>query len=238
MKHRALPSSGIQWLIFAVTSLGVVVTGGAIAVLLVGFPGVAQADRVVAIGTIFGAGTFVFAIIGTLVAAQAYANSVQRPDLYVVDVIPLGQAAPWMGDWTLKITLGNRGSVAARFIAVRVTFTNDWRWQLVGSFTSEWITDQSTNPFFERIAWAGGADAVVHPGWEYLLPALGPPRSIYAMDLQHGGGAVVQDDRGEMVPMRNPETVELIVEVVADANRAIQRAFGFFVGVAPIAAGG
>ena len=124
------------------------------------------------------------------------------------------QASPPSGTFGLKITVANRGPIAARFVAVRVTFSN-WRWQFQSpNVPRSWHADYSTNPFFERVTWEGGADAVVHPTWPYLLPLLGNLVSNRSF-----GEFKVPNDAGEMVPDIIPKTIDFTVEIVADRMR-------------------
>jgi hypothetical protein len=182
-------------------------------VLARGVPSDVSTSQFAAIGTILGGGGFLFAIVATVVAVMAYANSLPKPDLYVETVQQVAQTFPPSGTWGLKITLGNRGTVAARFVAVRVTFF-DWGWQFTDAATrarTPWRVDYSTNPFFDRATWEGGADAVLHPTWPYIVPELGPLRSNFSF-----GSFSVPSDAGEMIPVPVPKSIDFAIEIVAD----------------------
>jgi hypothetical protein len=210
--RRALFVVAIVWPLVGIAALVILVSG---AVLVGGVPKGVTTDRVTAVGTILGAGGFLLAIVATIIAVIAYVNSLPRPDLFVDNVEQVAQAFPPSGTWGLKITLGNRGQVAARFVAVRVTFSN-WRWQFTDrTAPSAWtIEDYSTNPSFERASWEGGADAVIHPTWPYTLPELGSLTS----SLSFGMGYVA-NDAGEMVPEVIPPSIDFSIEIVADRMR-------------------
>lgn len=194
----------MSWNRRALVPIGLLVVIGVVAVafscvaLASGFPDRVIADRLAAVGTILGAGGFGLALVATGLAVLAYVNSLPRPDVYVISVEQVAQAFPPAGSWGLKVTLGNRGEVAARFVAVRVTFS-DWRWQFGTAAPTPWTPDYSTNPFFERVTWEGGADAVLHPTWPYLLPELGQLVS----SLSFGSGYV-------------PSSIDFKIEIVAN----------------------
>ena len=197
----------------ALVAIAAVVIVTSALVLVRGAPSGITANQLAAIGTILGGGGFLFAIVATVVAVVAYANSLPKPDLYVETVEQVAQASPPAGTWGLRITLGNRGTVAARFVAVRVTFSN-WRWQFTDAATrarTPWRVDYSTNPFFDRATWEGGADAVLHPTWVYLVPELGYLRSNFSF-----GSFSVPNDAGVMVQVPVPKSIDFTIEIVAD----------------------
>jgi hypothetical protein len=201
----------------ALVAIAAVVIVMSALVLVRGAPSGVTANQFAAIGTILGGGGFLFAIVATVVAVVAYANSLPRPDLYVQTLEQVAQAFPPSGTWGLKITLGNGGQVAARFVAVRVTFSN-WGWQFADAPTrarTPWRVDYSTNPFFSRATWEGGADAVLHPTWPYIIPELGPLNSNFSF-----GSFAVANDAGEMVPVPVPKSIDLTIEIVADRMTA------------------
>jgi hypothetical protein len=210
----------------ALVLIAAAVIRASIAVLAGGVPKGITTDQLAAIGTILGGGGFLFAIVATVVAVIAYANSLPRPDLIVHNVEQIAQAFPPSGTWGLKITLSNRGKVAARFVAVRVTFSN-WRWQFADrTVPSAWtIEDYSTNPFFERATWEGGADTVIHPTWQYTLPELGSLNSSLSFGMSY-----TENEAGEMVPDRVPESIDFVIEIVADRMRPKSLSSGFSIG--------
>lgn len=142
-----------------------------------GFPSAVttDADRLAAEAALFGGGAFTLAAVATVIAIIAFVNSTEKPSLSLTDGVLLAAARDeWERMWTHGILLENHGRVAARFVAVRVTIEGAvmnvaaggvvaWRTQTI---TSVGITVQAI--------WEGGADAVVHPGWTYEVPPLGP----------------------------------------------------------------
>ncbi len=203
--------------IAALIAIAVAVSAASALVLARGVPSGVSTNQLAAIGTILGGGGFLFAIVATVVAVVAYANSLPKPDLYVETVEQVAQASPPAGTWGLKVTLSNRGTVAARFVAVRVTFS-DWRWQFTDAATrarTPWRVDYSTNPFFDRATWEGGADAVLHPTWAYLVPELGYLRSNFSF-----GSFSVPDENGVLVQVPVPKSIDFTIEIVADRMTA------------------
>jgi len=157
-------------------------------------PPTASADRWAAEGALFGAGAFVLAVLATAIATIAFVNSTDRPKLRIEPSYtwrptpdpPSPDAIPGrFPDWSLQLSIYNDGPVAARNLAVRVTFTDP------GLFAPDWITLEtrdgasSLSPWRAanpndlspaQVWWEGGADAVVHPSprWPYQVPQLGP----------------------------------------------------------------
>jgi hypothetical protein len=127
-------------------------------------------DQWAALGTLYGAGAFVLALIATALAAIAYINSTEKPLLVLAQTsMPVGYQG-----WFFSLRLENRGPVAARFVAVKLKF-NGTRIRLpYGGYPMEpkWTSgrpggwDLATEAF-----WEGGADAVLHPRWPYQLPS-------------------------------------------------------------------
>jgi len=204
---------GIAFVIMLVLVAGAAVTA-ALVVLHSGVPGDITDHELTAIGAVLGAGGFLLAATATVVAVVAYFSALPRPDIRLVSAEMVAQASPPSGTFGLKITVANRGPIAARFVAVRVTFSN-WRWQFQSpNVPRAWQADYSTNPFFEQVTWEGGVDAVVHPTWTYLLPLLGNLVSNRSF-----GEFKVQNEAGEMVPDVIPKTIDFAVEIVADRMR-------------------
>ncbi len=126
-------------------------------------------DQWAALGAIYGAGALALAVLATVIATVAYTNATERPAL-----VMHSSMAMQFQDWSLTIELENRGRVAARFVAVRLGFvgaglalpyTNfpiDGAWR---SGPAGW--DGATKAF-----WDGGADVVIHPNWNYVIPVL------------------------------------------------------------------
>jgi hypothetical protein len=193
----------------AVICIAVII--GSVLVLSAGVPRAITDTQFTAVGTILGAGGFLLAITATVIAFAAYFNSLPRPDVQLVSADPVAQSFPPVGTLGLKVTIENKGVVAARFVAVRVTFSN-WRWQFEDrNAPTAWVADYSTNPFFEQVTWEGGADAVIHPTWPYHLPLLGPLKSHRSF-----GAFSVPNEAGVMVPDVTPKSIDFTVEIVAD----------------------
>jgi hypothetical protein len=124
-------------------------------------------DQWAALGTLYGAGAFVLALIATALAAIAYINSTEKPLLVLAQTsMPVG-----FQDWSFSLRLENRGQVAARFVAVRLKFNGTRIAHDGHPMEPKWTSgrpggwDLSTEAF-----WEGGADAVLHPRWPYQLP--------------------------------------------------------------------
>ena len=203
---------GIAFVIVLILVAGAAVTASVV-VLRSGVPSGITDHQLTAIGAILGAGGFLLAAAATVIAVVAYFNSLPRPDLRLVSAEMVAQAYPPSGTFGLKVTIENKSAVAARFVAVRVTFSN-WRWQFQDrNEPTAWVADYSTNPFFEQVTWEGGADAVVHPTWPYVLPLLGHLWSDRSTPIS------VPNEAGEMVPDVVPKSIDFTVEIVADRMR-------------------
>jgi len=175
-----------------IASLVVVVLGAAILSFEVwpaGWPSnKTPSDQWAALAAIYGAGGFLLAVFATLIATIAYSNSTEKPVLVLAFVryqgggstpnvnlvespsLPYGE----IPDWTLRIIVRNDGLVAARFLAMRVTL--DGAGFFPGGRSIEpWRAGTETGT--PVVWWEGGADAVVHPNWEYrVLPLVCPVR--------------------------------------------------------------
>jgi hypothetical protein len=88
-----------------------------------------ESDRWAAVGTAFGFGAFMLAVLGTVIAIVAYGKAVQRPALTVIEASQLfsgpdetSLAFPaGVAHWTLLLGIRNDGPVAATNVAVRVS---------------------------------------------------------------------------------------------------------------------
>lgn len=104
----------------------------------------------------------ILALAASAVALLAYRNSMQRPDLDLGAVNSLDVVA---------LTLTNVGSATARYPVVRVHFTAPYEFdpEYLGV---EWRREDFTaDGLYRTISWYGEG-AVVHPGFEFHLPAI------------------------------------------------------------------
>ena len=182
-------------------------------------PQTASADRWAAEGAAFGGGAFLLAVLATAIAVIAYVNSTERPALRLEAEYP-GRDEPlainWnnsapdesgqitssgerMG-WSLNLRIHNDGPVAARFVAIQVTFGQGAHLELKGRRPDlrPWLARSDRLEATDYVRWEGGADAVVHPSWTYPVPQLGDtylimsgpqPQTAFTFDVE-----VVADD--------------------------------------------
>jgi hypothetical protein len=137
-----------------------------------------EADRLAAIGAVFAGGGFSLAVVATIVAVFAYINATEKPWLRIAepDVLWVGdpvQSMPATRTLVYSVRLANDGLVAARFVAIRITFVGAVA-EVPAGRLHPWHAASDQAPASGRLWWEGGADAVVHPGWEYEVPTLGP----------------------------------------------------------------
>jgi hypothetical protein len=172
----------------------VVPVAWAVSIALHKAPNGPPADPWSATGTVFGGGAFVLAVLATIIATAAFVNSTERPELHLIAMYPggtlIGPLTPaWTNgqpdesgqitsvaessDWGLDLILYNAGPVAARFVALQVTFGDGARLDTKGSAgaLAPWHRPTTVT---DELRWEGGADAVVHPSWYYTVPQLGP----------------------------------------------------------------
>jgi hypothetical protein len=144
----------------------------------------ASGDRWVAEGAIVGAGAFLLAVLATAIATVAYINSTEKPSLRLEAHYPghdqaaeLAREGLSIPDWSLQLRLYNDGPVAARQVAVRVTFSKGVSLSTPANAITlaPWYTASPEDKNPSQLWWEGGADAVVHPSptWPYQLPQLG-----------------------------------------------------------------
>ncbi len=163
------------------------------------FPPTKAADQWAAEGAVFAAGAFLMAVLATAIATVAYINSTERP-LVRVAVSHPGETDPWRASWVrdardqsgekttraefdgwfLTLRLFNDGPVAARFVAIRVTFRDGAHLSVRRLESLRPCQAGSPRVTYARkervfytasVSWEGGADAAVHPSWEYDVPA-------------------------------------------------------------------
>jgi hypothetical protein len=205
-------------IIASIAVLAALVVGASLAVWFFGTPH-ATTDQWAAITVILGVGGFVFAIIATIVAVVAFERTIQRPALGVARIDYPMQALPPEGSFSIDLKLENNGQVAARFVAVRITFTNTWwRFAMLGS---KWEGNFGTSPHFAQATWEGGADAVVHPHWQYDVPELGPLTS------SDQGAIATSDETGNLIPVVFPSSIDYTIEIVADGMKPITTEHSF-----------
>ncbi len=158
------------------------------------FPPGKPADPWAAEGAIFGIGAFVLAVLATIIATIAFVNSSEKPSLQLEAYCP-GRDEPlamsWNSgqpdescrvtsageypNWLLSLYLHNDGPVAARFIAINVTFGAGAKLETKGqTILKHWQTLMERWTASSEFRWEGGADAVVHPSWPYGVQLLGP----------------------------------------------------------------
>jgi hypothetical protein len=195
---RAWPRTA--WVMVAVLVL-VVVAAGVLAYLVrpAERPSTVP-DTLAAEGALFGAGAFIQAVIATVIAIGAYINSTEKPMLSIAGLyypgrgedLPMrkGSEPDWglCQAWSLNIKLRNVGAVAARAVAVRVTFERA-SLRTPAGLLAPWkaMSPGIGNP--HRVWWEGGADAFVHPDWDYDITSLGP--ATLGMDGPHDDFAFV-----------------------------------------------
>lgn len=102
------------------------------------------------------------ALAASAVAVLAYRNSIQRPELDLGAVNSLNVVA---------LTLTNTGSATARHPVVRVHFTAPYEFDPAYLDAGWRREDFTADGLYRTITWYG-EDAVVHPGFEYHLPAI------------------------------------------------------------------
>ena len=148
----------VAWL---VAFLGLAVAG----ILVFEIANTAPTDRWSVAGGVAGIGALVFAFIATVVAVVAYSDSTQRPALSLTSVQPprVNNRAE-RAAWRIDITLANGGPVAARFVAVRITFAGALAWK----HNPEWSQGSS----MRIMQWDGGVDTIIHPDWNARIPSL------------------------------------------------------------------
>lgn len=76
-------------------------------------------DEWTALGTLYSFGGFLLAAFAALLATIAYINSTEKPRLFLHSSYALH-----FQDWSFALRLENRGPVAARFVAVRLRFSD------------------------------------------------------------------------------------------------------------------
>lgn len=146
-----------------------VVAAGQVGVFVLEVMNARPADRWSVAGGVAGIGALVFAFIATFVALVAYSDSTQTPKLRFAP-LTCSDATPHPNDaayfrWSAKMTLVNDGSVAARFIAVRVTLEG----AEFGDDVRGWPIDPSDKHI---VQWDGGNNAIIHPRWNQNVSGL------------------------------------------------------------------
>ena len=158
------------------------------------FPPTKPPDQWAAEAAVVGGGALFFAVVATVIATFAYINSAEKPSLRVeasYDGRDEPLAVAWnnsqpdesgqitsVGErpsWWLTLRLYNDGPVAARFIAINVTFGAGAKLDTKGqTLLRQWQQPTERWLASSEFRWEGGADAVVHPSWPYRVPQLGP----------------------------------------------------------------
>jgi hypothetical protein len=174
----------------------------AIAVSPSEFPPTKVPDEWAAEGAVFAAGAFLLAVLATAIATVAYINSTEKPALRIIlldypgvhePVSEMWEATPpgpsgqtseiafWLALW-----LRNDGQVAARFVAIRLTVGPDAWLHAASSMASlePWQAPSPRQVYAQNLRWEGGADAVIHPSWEYEVPQVGPTYLMLNPQLQ------------------------------------------------------
>lgn len=190
LRFRPWPSTAVV-LVVALLVIVVIVMRLAIEIRPSVWPPAAQ-DQWNALAALFAAGAFLLAVVGTVVATVAYVNSTKKPSLIIDSLRAPGLDSLWelhwrpggeygfVAEWRLSLTLWNLGTVAARFVAVRVALYADRR----GARPQDQPRDPKLHPVSGRegfgswmpvgreFNWEGGADRVIHPQWRYEIPPL------------------------------------------------------------------
>lgn len=177
-------------------------------------------DRWAAEAALMGFGGLFLAFVGTSVAVVAYINSTDKPALHLAQIhdYDMGPFSSQVGHgrlWQMTLLLQNEGSIAARFAAVRLTFSRQvWSPEQAGfghipqySFTP-WSARSTSHGDSLAFWWEGGADAVIHPGWEYMVPQVTL--------------AVPDSENPANIGITAPD-LEVTIEVVADVMTAFKR---------------
>jgi len=141
--------------------------------------------RLAALADVATAGGFLLAVLAVVVALLAYWQSIKRPRLalevrvgdgtqehiatllYGSGTYRLVAAYPQSG---LNVTLISKNDVSARNPAVKVTVLNG----LTNLYTQAagWSLGDGGAEGFKSAQWDGGADYLVHGGWQRQLPEL------------------------------------------------------------------
>jgi hypothetical protein len=143
------------------------IAGAALAVWLSKFT---VSDKITAEGDVFVIGALVYAVLGTAIAVLAWLNATEKPALRLVGWRTSDARDSVLANWKWDPVIQNEGHVAARFVAVRVTFEGC-------------VFNPPSPPFGWRLSppgadavyqadWSGGADVVVHAGFDFPLPRL------------------------------------------------------------------
>lgn len=181
------------------------------------FPPTDEANQWAAEAAIIGGGALFFAIVATAFAVLAYINSTERPKLRLEPSFswkptpqpPAPDSIPGrFPDWALRLRIYNDGPIAARNLAVRVTFSGavSLVTQPHAGLLAPWQALSPDDPWPTQLWWEGGADAVVHPSpaWPFEIPQLGrAPLQVF--DLE------------------SDQPVTFTVEVVADDVRPVKK---------------
>ncbi|SRR5216683_1471352 len=126
-------------------------------------------DQWAALGAVYGAGALVLAVLATVIATIAYINSTEKPRLFVHSSMALQ-----FQDWSLSLEIQNRGRVTARFVAVKLKFIGARMTLPYANFPIDrsWRTGPAGWDGAMAAYWEGGADVVIHPNWNHIIPAL------------------------------------------------------------------
>jgi len=184
--------------------VGLLVAAIAVVILLVldvrpnKFPPTDETNQWAAEAAVIGGGALFLAIVATAIAVVAYINSTEKPSLelraaYSGSNQPLlihwNNSPPGatgmvtssgeQPEWSLHLWLDNVGPIAARFVAIEVTFAPEVHLETKDrqpGYLRPWVAPIEPFTMTSQIRWEGGADAVVHPGpgWLYPVPPLGP----------------------------------------------------------------
>jgi hypothetical protein len=133
--------------------------------------GFTTSDKITAEGDIFVIGALVYAVVGTAIAILAWLNATEKPVLRWESWGAFTkQPDSLLADWSWNPELRNDGHVAARFVALRVTFEG-CVFRALGPLPS-WRLSPPGSDVLNRADWSGGADVVVHAGFDFPVPPL------------------------------------------------------------------
>jgi hypothetical protein len=142
----------------------------AVAVLLVWLSSFTVSDKIAASGDVFVIAALVYAVLGTAIAVLAWLTATEKPVLRLEGWRASETRGLVLANWKWDPVIQNEGHVAARFVAVRVTFEGCVFKRPAPP--SAWRLNPPGSDDVYQAEWSGGADIVVHAGFDFPVPAL------------------------------------------------------------------